>query len=214
MKRATKCVGIVSLAALVFLPLVFCNKTLEPVKGIAMKDNKPEKVIFDFSTPDTGPSFKPLTDDVMGGISTAEFSPKKSPGEFSSFTGNISLKNFGGFATVRSPEKPVDLTGFEGIEVRLRGDGKTYIFFIKSNQKDDGRQYQAWFTTEAGQWQDVRLPFSEFRPYYRGMKLRLWAKLNPARIQSMGFMIADKQDGAFALDVQTIGAYKKPSAQN
>ena len=173
-----------------------------------MRQTMPEKVIFDFAKEDGGEGFSPVTDNVMGGVSTARFGAEKSSEEFFAFTGELSLKNFGGFATVRSPTRTYDLSGFAGVELRLRGDGKTYIFFLKSNEKNNGYQYQTWFATQAGKWEDVRLPFADFRPYYRGMKLRPWAGLNPGKIQSMGFMIADKQDGSFNLDVQYIGAYK------
>ena len=209
MKRATKYGAIVLIAIFVFFLLVFCDGNPEPIKGIPMRQNMPEKVIFDFAKEDGGGGFSPVTDNVMGGISTARFAAEKSPEKFFAFTGELSLKNFGGFATVRSPTRTLDLSEFAGVELRLRGDGKTYIFFLKSNEKDNGYQYQTWFSTQAGQWEDVKLPFSAFRPFYRGMKLRLWAGLNPAKIQSMGFMIADKQDGPFNLDIQYIGVYKK-----
>ena len=208
MKRATKYGIIVLFTLLLFFPLVFCNGKLEPTKGISMRQDMPETVVFDFTKEGVRKGFLPITDNVMGGVSTAQFEAEKSPEEFAAFTGNLSLDNFGGFATVRSPTKTYDLSEFSGLELRLRGDGKTYIFFLKSNEKNNGYQYQTWFATQAGKWEDIKLPFSEFRPYYRGMKLRLWAGLNPGKIQAMGFMIADKQDGSFNLDVQYIGAYK------
>lgn len=58
---------------------------------------------------------------------------------------------------------PFDATGFDGIRVRVRGDGSRYKFRLKPNTKFDNtpeRQYQAAFDTVKGEWTEVRCLFA------------------------------------------------------
>jgi monofunctional biosynthetic peptidoglycan transglycosylase len=48
------------------------------------------------------------------------------------------------------------------------------------------------------------MPFSSFRPTYRGRILNDVPSLNTARICQIGFMIADKQEGSFRLEIAWI----------
>ena len=54
---------------------------------------------------------------------------------------------------------PFNATGFDGVRVRVRGDGNRYKFRLKPNTKFDNtpeRQYQAAFDTVKGEWIEVR----------------------------------------------------------
>jgi NADH dehydrogenase [ubiquinone] 1 alpha subcomplex assembly factor 1 len=60
----------------------------------------------------------------MGGISKSELVIlDKSIGVF---RGNLSLENNGGFASIRTFPTDYNLSGFDGISIRVRGDGKKY----------------------------------------------------------------------------------------
>lgn len=53
---------------------------------------------------------------------------------------------------------PFDATGYDGIRVRVRGDGSRYKFRLKPDTKLDNtaeRQYQAPFDTVKGEWIEV-----------------------------------------------------------
>ncbi|MCX7876956.1 MAG: CIA30 family protein [Melioribacteraceae bacterium] len=47
------------------------------------------------------------------------------------FEGNISLKNNGGFASLRSPIKNYNFNDYSGLEIRIKGDGKIYSVSTK-----------------------------------------------------------------------------------
>ena len=106
-----------------------------------------------------------ISDPVMGGISCSEMVAEDG---VAVFKGVVSLEHSGGFASVRSAEGHYDLSGYDGLTVRVRGDGKRYGLRLRSSGGFDGVNYQADFTPAAGVWLDIKLPFAGFRPVLRG----------------------------------------------
>lgn len=90
---------------------------------------------------------------------------------------------------------PEDVSAYDGLELRLKGDGRRYKLIIRTSRNWDTVGYTASFDTVAGQWQSVsdiidplfkwlcliitnsqavvpfptqiRLPFSSLRPIFR-----------------------------------------------
>ena len=71
----------------------------------------------------------------------------------------------------------------------------------------DGFSYQAKFETESGEWKEYKIPFSEFKPTYRGNTLSDKPKLESKDIKQIGILIADKQFGNFELNIDWIKLY-------
>ncbi|MHC4718303.1 MAG: CIA30 family protein [Planctomycetota bacterium] len=164
-----------------------------------------ELMLFDFADPAVVESWRAVDDTVMGGLSRSRLEAAEG---WAVFAGNVSLENFGGFATVRAAPAVGDLAGYDGLAVRVRGDGKRYTLFVKNNVPDDGRRHQASFDPGRGQWRTIRIPFSRFRPHWRGLKLFLARRLNIADVKAVGFMIADRQGGPFRLEIRWVKAYR------
>ena len=122
------------------------------------------------------------------------------------FSGVVSLKNNGGFASVRSAHVGEDLRGLDAFVVRVRGDGRRYKFTVRTESGFDTPIFQAAFTTLPGEWQEHRLAFKEFVPTFRGRVLTDVSPFNPAKVTAVGFIIADKQDGPFRLELAWIKA--------
>ena len=150
-----------------------------------------------------------IDDVVMGGASAG--SAHTTPEGHLRFSGVVSLANNGGFSSIRSAPGRYDLAEASGIVVRVRGDGKRYRFNLRTDMTFDGVQYQAPFDTRAGEWQDITLPLSAFEPRWRGRPVPDAPALEPGRIVSFGFLIADRQAGPFVLDVDTLRAQTSPS---
>jgi len=93
--------------------------------------------------------------------------------------------------------------------LRVRGDGKTYKFTIRTGDGFDGIQYQQRFTATAGTWNDVRLPVSGFVATFRGRKVPFAPSLDPAKVRAIGLMISDKQAGSFELLVDRIAIERR-----
>ncbi|MFN2374650.1 MAG: CIA30 family protein [Cyclonatronaceae bacterium] len=146
-----------------------------------------------------------VNDDVMGGISTSRFGISDEGRAV--FTGYVSLENNGGFASART-RMQADLGGFDGIVLRLKGDGKAYGFRLRT--VDRGRitpySWEAIFTAPAGELTEISLPFSSFRPVYRGRQLVNVPELDLRNIAEAGLMMSSGQSGPFRLELDWIAA--------
>ncbi len=79
--------------------------------------------IFDFDAEADQEACRPIDDVVVGGVSASQFNV--APEGLGAFEGVLSLER-GGFASVRSRPAQVDLSAYDGLELRVRGDGKRY----------------------------------------------------------------------------------------
>ena len=164
----------------------------------------PDHLLTDFDSGGVALRWYSVNDGVMGGRSSGSF--RIEDGQLL-FRGLLNT-NGGGFASLRTRTAALDLADRAGIHLRVRGDGRVYTMRL---QQDSGRgrsvSYRAEFrTTEGPEWQDVWLPFGDFVPTWRGRILDL-PPVDPARVSSIGLMIADKIDGEFQLRVDSIGAF-------
>ena len=85
------------------------------------------------------------------------------------------------------------------------GDGRTYFATLRTNENPMVYYRQA-FSTTAGVETEVVLPFIDFRPHAYG---RFLAQVPPLLlqsypVQSIGIMLADKQEGPFSLQILSI----------
>ena len=164
--------------------------------------------IIDFSNTSAA-NWQIVNDSVMGGISRSTLQLHEEG--FALFSGTVSLENNGGFASVRTQARaPADLSNFEGLSVRVLGDGKTYCLRIKTvkNGRITRYSYEARFDTSPGEWQTHKLPYSEFKPVFRGNSVRGNPELNTDAVIELGFMIQDGQEGPFRLGVSSISVYR------
>jgi NADH dehydrogenase [ubiquinone] 1 alpha subcomplex assembly factor 1 len=146
-----------------------------------------------------------IDDVVMGGRSRSAIAA--TPEGTAVFRGTVSDENNGGFASVRSRPLGLDLSGREGLRLRVRGDGKRYKLCVKNDADFDGVVYQSAFETEPMAWQTVELPFSRFVPTFRGRRLDAEPPLDPSRIATLGLMLSDRQLGPFRLEIALIASY-------
>ena len=125
----------------------------------------------------------------MGGVSASQIAMTP---EGLVFSGVVSLAHGGGFASIRAQPRAYDLTGAIAFVLRVRGDGRTDKFGLRTDDAFDGVRYQARFATRAGEWLEVVLPVADFQPTFRGRPADA-PPLDPARIRGLGLLIADRQ---------------------
>lgn len=164
------------------------------------------KFLYDFSNAEEVDDWRIVNDGVMGGLSKSRVGLKKD-GKMR-FIGFVSLENYGGFASTRTAPKDHALEGYKGLEVRVKGDGKTYKFRIRTNNNFDGAAYTINFTPKEGEWQTFSIPFEDMEATFRGRLLVDYPAINPSNIRQLGILIADKQEGNFKLEVDWIKALK------
>jgi NADH dehydrogenase [ubiquinone] 1 alpha subcomplex assembly factor 1 len=157
--------------------------------------------LFDFAA--KSPDWFVVNDGVMGGVSS---STVKIENGVLVFEGQVRLENNGGFASVRSNTDSQNLSEFAGISLRVRGDGKMYALNLRTSSSR-GVLYQSEFQTKAGEWLELRVPFSQLRPTRFGNTLKGFA-LEANRIESFGFIISNKRQERFKLEVDWIKAYR------
>ncbi|WP_434952828.1 CIA30 family protein [Shewanella sp. HL-SH4] len=139
-------------------------------------------------------------DTVMGGLSSSHVNKSKQSVDFS---GLVSLDNNGGFASVEF----VLLTELEQASVCkliVKGDGKRYQLRFKTADLQYGEAYIAEFTTQKDQISEHVFKVDDFRIGFRGRTVHNGPALNLAKINRVGILIADKQQGQFDIALHSI----------
>lgn len=165
------------------------------------KQKEMENLIYDFTEDNPATNWITVNDNVMGGRSEGGFSFKKKRLIFSGTTNT----NGGGFSSIRTNPSDFSLGDMKGLHIRYKGDGRTYKLGVRMEGKSVS--YRSNFTTGNG-WQEVRIPFDEMDVSWRGRPLsKDEHPLIKSKIRSIEFMIYDKQDGPFKLQVDWIKSY-------
>lgn len=147
---------------------------------------------------EVGP-WQAINDGVMGGVSRGRMT---ATADGLRFEGELSLENNGGFASVRRLVED-DFSAASGVRLRIKGDGRTYQFRLRLDGRFDGVAWRAEFPG-SDDWQTIDLPFHEFEPVFRGRLVPDAGPVTPADIRQVGFMLADKTPGPFALEIRAI----------
>jgi hypothetical protein len=175
--------------------------------------------IFDFSQPtlDLQETWGALDDVVMGGVSASAIRLTKG---FARFSGNVSTANSGGFASVRTRNfsPPLDLSGYDGIALKVQGDGQRYKCLLRCEERWDGLAYSYSFDTTPGVWMDVRIPFSALVPVFRARTRNDADPFDRQRVTAFQLMLSKFEydgelnphfnPGDFQLDIAAIAAYR------
>ena len=162
----------------------------------------PPRILLDFDSAADVTLFAPIDDVVMGGVSSSRL-VQAAPG-IAAFQGTVSLENRGGFASVRTKPREWNTTGAKEFVLRLRGDGKRYRFNVRTPTGPDAFRYEASLDVPDGTWSEVEVPIASLRGKAFGQSVPFAGSPDPARIQSLGFMISDRQAGPFRLEIDWI----------
>jgi len=175
-----------------------------PTIEASAADRQQNLVITEFTPGSADLDWYVVNDNVMGGRSSGGFNMGQ---ETLRFTGHTNTTG-GGFSSIRTKAVQLNLSKFIGIRIRVRGDGRRYTWRLTTDARWRGREVGYWadFETARDEWRDVAIPFSDFVPQVRGYRLDGPA-LEPGRITGMGLMIYDKEDGPFALNLDSVSAY-------
>ena len=165
-----------------------------------------ERIVINFDKSDDLNDWIVINDVVMGGVSDSSFQFTKSGTGL--FSGTVSLENNGGFASANMNPSQFDLSDSDGIRFRIKGDGKKYKISLKNDGSFNGFSYRVEFNTKDGEWLTIDAPFSSFIPMLMGQKTSA-QPIDRANIKTFGFLISDKQEGPFRLEIDWIGAYSK-----
>lgn len=157
------------------------------------------KEIYRFTTQTKVSEWRIVNDGVMGGISKSSL--LLSDSGHGQFSGQVSLANNGGFASIQLNKtiKLMDENKF--IVLRVKGDAKAYEFRLKGRISQSESYVHQFNTT--GEWENIKLPLSDFYPQYFGRKLNR-PNFNFKSIEQLSFLIANKQEEDFKLLIDWI----------
>ncbi|WP_296312674.1 CIA30 family protein [Winogradskyella sp. UBA3174] len=155
--------------------------------------------VFDFTTESNISNWRILDDVVMGGRSDGSFKiNEEGHGEFS---GDVSLRNNGGFSSLRYYFESFNSKNYSKFVIRLKGDGKAYQFRVKDNQYNRYSFISEFKTTK--EWQTVEIPFSKMYASFRGYKLDV-PNYNGNQMEEIAFLIGNKKEESFKLLIDSI----------
>lgn len=169
---------------------------------VASMAETPLLPLFEFTSPDAAAAWQAVNDGVMGGVSDGRF--RISDRKTLEFYGTLSLENNGGFASVRSRPHTLGLQPGDTLVAQLRGDGREYQMNLYVAGRTMGFSYRAPVQTRAGEWIDVAVGLDRFEATSFGRILRDAGPVDPRNVTAIGFLLADKTPGPFALEVAWI----------
>lgn len=159
-------------------------------------------------------------DVIMGGKSESVLQPGQGSAVFQ---GTLRVEG-GGFCASRTAfSVPLDLSSFDGLRLRVRGDGRRYKVNLRDTKSSGEFQYQASFDTFNGQWLDAMLPFTDFRAVERSRLVVDPAPIDANEIRTLGIVYSRFQcdgfpnplfmPGEFKLEIASISAYRAARPQ-
>lgn len=176
------------------------------------------KMMYDFRTMQSLDNWKESSDTVREpGMSKAVFTLQKSKlFQRAVFFSMLNPQpNGAGFAGTYTNDG-WNLSNHSALEMKVRGQGDNYIYKVNFQHKGQEPSvypsYEIFFTAPENKWTIISLPFSEFKPYYRGALVPDAEPLDTSditrtTIQIPGGVYSDfKQRGTSSLEIDYIQA--------
>ncbi len=155
--------------------------------------------IIDFNKNTSLIGWRVVDDVVMGGQSNGDF--KLNNEGYAVFSGTVSIANNGGFSSLRHRFDKLNVSKFESIKIRVKGDGNTYQFRVKPNQFNQF-SYTTYFQTTT-EWETIEIKLTNLTPTFRGNILDM-DNYNGKELEEIGFLIGNKKNQEFKLIIDRI----------
>jgi monofunctional biosynthetic peptidoglycan transglycosylase len=169
--------------------------------SFVMAEEKPE-VLFDFTNPDAAKEWQTVNDGVMGGVSEGKL--RITAEKTLEFFGTLSLENNGGFASVRTKAKKLNLEKGDTLVAKVRGDGREYSLNLYVKKPMIAFSYRATVQTKKDEWIEIKVPLDKFEATSFGNLVKDAGPVNPTEVNAVGFLLGDKKAGPFKLEVEWI----------
>jgi monofunctional biosynthetic peptidoglycan transglycosylase len=165
-----------------------------------------DPLIFDFGEEKEFGRWTIVNDGVMGGLSQSQV---KLQGDAVLFSGSVSLRNNGGFVSLRSALGTYDLSAYRFVEIRFKSDtDRKFELLIEKETPFYLPKYRVKFGTKTQDWMTLTIPLQNLEINRMGSTLSQGIDpkdLNP--VQRIGFILADKQEGSFQLWIDYVKFY-------
>lgn len=161
------------------------------------------RTLADFSLAGEVERWQVVNDGVMGGLSRGRIAPADA--NAMRFWGNINT-NGGGFSSIRHRLASGAMEGATHVRVTMKGDGRAYQLSLRSNASMFGRSvaYRGTLRPQGkSDWKVATIALSDLEPSIFGRRVPA-GPFDPAAARSIGFILADGQDGPFEMQVRRI----------
>lgn len=143
-----------------------------------------------------------VNDGVMGGLSEGKVSYSD---EVLSFVGSVSLRNNGGFASVRSNYEERNLSRWQSVTIRYRCEGQSLSFGLEHYQRWYLPKYKVLLPETDMKWEEMTFQLADFKEYKIGRPTGSFInQANLAKIIRLNFMTNDKKEGDFKAEIDFI----------
>ena len=158
------------------------------------------QTIFNFTSDGSINNWSVVDDGVMGGRSKGTMTINSEGHGL--FSGQISLKNNGGFSSVRYrlPE-PMNIEGATQMVLKVKGDGKNYQLRVRDDYQKRYSHIQAFETS--GDWQTIYINLAEMYPSFRGRRVAL-PNFDALVLEEITILIGNKKAENFCLLIDAI----------
>lgn len=172
------------------------------VTYILMMISSKENYKIDFGLSKGGLDWMIVNDDVMGGLSESTITFNKNS---ILFKGIISLRNNGGFASIRGPKDKFNLSQFTKVKIKFKSKGRDFAFRLATSEIYFKPNYKHNFSSASQEWEIAELKLSDFREYTLGkISGPNLSKQKMFNIIRFGVMLNDKKEGPFEIEIDYI----------
>ena len=105
---------------------------------------------------------------------------------------------------MRSNPRALDLATGDVLLARVRGDGREYSLNLYTDRPRTAFSYRATIPTSKDEWVEIRVPLDRFVATSFGRVVTDLGPVNPAEVNAIRFMPADKTAGPFEMEVEWI----------
>lgn len=144
-----------------------------------------------------------ISDNIMGGISKSKLEYTQSSMILS---GDISLKNFGGFSSVKTTFGKYDLSQFKGVKIKFKSTNQKFAFTLEDKQNWTLPNFKGnFYSDKVNTWEEKTIYFNDFKEYQVGEPTgeKLDNK-NLKNIVRMGIITTDKKEGPFSIEIDYV----------
>ena len=165
-----------------------------------------DPLLFDFGVNKDFGKWSIVNDGVMGGLSSSK---AKLEDDALLFEGDVSLKNNGGFVSLRSALGNYDLSAYDFCEIRFKSDTKRkFEILIEKDTQYYMPKFRAKFGGGDQEWITITIPLKDFEISRMGNTMQKGIEPELLQnIQRIGFILADKQEGSFQLWIDYLKFY-------
>jgi len=158
------------------------------------------QIEYNFGKQKDGADWVAVNDGVMGGLSKGELSLTN---KSLKFTGNISFKNNGGFASFRNRYALYNLQYASTIEIKYRSTGQIMALSLEPNDVFYKPTFRVLLEDTDMAWKTKEIGISEFFECILGEPTGKKITANIlAKIKRIGFINTEKKEGNFEIEIK------------